>query len=162
MTLFSRKSMIYDPNYSGLGLSFTTLVTSSLGLADFSFGNSTLSADIFSSDQNDLKFITLTAGYAFLLVYLAFAQVMLLNLIIAKMTSTFNKIEGQTLQMWQFNQATILKKYHILYSRSIHGILPPPLNVVVFLLSGFGFFHNIFSKMIGFSVGDCIANYVIW
>lgn len=80
-------------------------------------------------------------------VYLILATIVLINLLIAQMSATYERVKTLSREEWLFNRAEI-----ILESKDEKGPVPPPLNVIKSLI-------NDIPKLIHWALGE-IANIV--
>ena len=64
------------------------------------------------------------------MIYVTFSGVVLLNLVIARMSATHDKLDAVALEQWKFNRAKIVRSYLLLNERSPYSMLPPPFNLV--------------------------------
>jgi ankyrin repeat protein len=62
--------------------------------------------------------------------FIFFTAVILLNLIIARMSATHNRIDDTSYQEWQFSQAKYCQEYLLLEERNPFCMLPSPLNII--------------------------------
>jgi flagellar assembly factor FliW len=71
-------------------------------------------------------------------VFVIFASVMLLNLVIARMSATHDAINEKSFEQWQFRRALSAKGYLLINERCPFNMLAPPFNllpiVVAFLI----------------------------
>lgn len=81
--------------YSSLVYSFLSLFSATLGDFQIFYPNS-VDGDDDGSEHFQLEYI----GNILLVIYLLFSSVMLLNLLIARMANTHNKIDGKSTQEW--------------------------------------------------------------
>lgn len=77
-------------------------------------------------------------SYIFLMIYVVIGNVLLINLLIAMFSSTYEQVQENADQIWKFN------RYKLVYEFVNVPILPPPLS----LLSYMAFYLKSFFKMI--------------
>lgn len=74
-----------------------------------------------------------TSGIAFsfiaLMVYMVIANVLLINLLIAMFSSTFQDVQENTDQIWKF------QRYRLVFEYYDSPILPPPLNFIAYFVA---------------------------
>ncbi len=126
-----------------------TLISAALGNFDFTF---------FAQESD-------TSIYAFgaiiMIVYLIFTAVVLLNLLIARMSSTHDTIMRDAEQEWAYNQAYNTKSFLLIHEKSFLCILPAPFNFFVAACSGFGILQWFFLRYFSFSYCGTIANLML-
>ena len=126
-----------------------TLISAALGNFDFTF---------FAQESD-------TSIYAFgaiiMIVYLIFTAVVLLNLLIARMSSTHDTIMRDAEQEWAYNQAYNTKSFLLIHEKSFLCILPAPFNFFVAACSGFGILQWFFLHYFSFSYCGTIANLML-
>ena len=148
----------YTEAYRSSWQSFLSLYGAILGNFDFEqFGAPEDASEtiLAYADKNAL------VGQVVLTVYLLFVMILLLNLLVARMSATHQRIEEQDIQKWLFFKAEIVKEYHILYNRSSFSMIPSPLNLPVILFTFFGGLDWMAAKYLGISLGDTISNYIL-
>ena len=69
------------------------------------------------------------------LLYVVFSAIVLLNLIIAHMNSTYMRISVLSFQKFQLARAQTVAQFLLIYEKSTLCMLPAPLNLFTFLLS---------------------------
>ncbi|XP_066544155.1 transient receptor potential cation channel subfamily M member 2 isoform X2 [Amia ocellicauda] len=77
---------------------------------------------VLNSDQTPAFPVWLTT--TLLCVYLLFANILLLNLLVAMLTYTFQEVQDNTDQIWKFQRYQLIKEYHSRPSA------PPPLIIL--------------------------------
>ena len=70
-----------------------------------------------------------TIGIIIYLVYVVFFGVVLLNLVIAKMSSAYEEVLERSNQELQYTRAVLVEQYSLIEERSPFCMLPPPLNL---------------------------------
>jgi hypothetical protein len=69
------------------------------------------------------------------LVYVVFTAVLLLNLVIARMSATHDKIDKIAFEEWRFLRATDLLNVILIEERSPFGMLPAPFNIICVMIA---------------------------
>lgn len=103
---------------------FNSWHSTSLTLFDAALGNHDFNQ--FSSDGTDHQSI----GIILMMVYTILVMIVLLNLIIARMSATHEKIDESALEVWARMQAINTEDFVLLYERNCMCMLPPPLNIL--------------------------------
>jgi len=67
--------------------------------------------------------------------YIIFSAVVLLNLVIARMSATHDRLDRKALEEWQFTRATIVSSFLLLDERNPLSMIPPPFNLLPALFS---------------------------
>jgi hypothetical protein len=96
------------------GVTFLTLYSAAMGTFDFT---------IFDGENSFQTF-----GTVLFAVYVIMTAVVLINLLIAKMSSTYQRIYDKSLEEWTLLQAKTLQKFILLEENSPLCMLPPPFN----------------------------------
>jgi len=68
-------------------------------------------------------------SYAALMVYMVVANVLLINLLIAMFSSTFERVQENTDQIWK------LQRYVLVFEYIDASILPPPINFIGYIIT---------------------------
>jgi hypothetical protein len=84
-------------------------------------------------------------------------NVMLLNLLIARMTSSYERVNLRAFEEWSFMKAKIVEQYLLLKEHHVLYILPPPLNIFTTLLYPFHRYYLPF----GISIAGTYSNFVL-
>lgn len=71
------------------------------------------------------------------------SAILLINLLIARMSTTYQRINDKALQEWSFVYATTVQNFILINEKSPLSILPAPLNMITTALSPL---HNYFLK----------------
>ncbi|XP_077985059.1 short transient receptor potential channel 4-like isoform X2 [Glandiceps talaboti] len=117
-----------DQHFGNFGSSMSTLFWSIFGLVELS--SLKVKADHASVENFGLIL------YAF---YYVIAVVVLLNLLIAVMSDTYSKIEGNADTEWKFSRSEMWVGFF-----EEGSTLPPPFNILPSLKSVFGFFRSLY------------------
>ena len=108
-------------------LGFSTFTGSFLTLLDATMGQHDYEQ---LSKDNDYIYLGLVIEVVFLLL----TMVILFNLLIAKMSSTYAKSEENALEEWEYSKATIVEQFVLVGEASPLNALPAPLNLITFLV----------------------------
>lgn len=119
-------------DFSNSSYAFLSLIRYNLGNYDFS---------IFLGDNtNDIPPATNSTavnqlGATMLLSFLVLTAVILMNLLIAQMTNSLNRIQGNSFREWSYARAYLVQHYLPL-NRSAHPfrMLPPPFNLITSMI----------------------------
>ena len=68
-------------------------------------------------------------SYIALMIYMVIANVLLLNLLIAMFSSTFERVQENTDQIWKF------QRYRLVYEYDNGRIFPPPISFISYVFS---------------------------
>jgi hypothetical protein len=137
--------IIYLLSIFGFGIAFTGLFYSPDNPNYGSVINTILS--LFSMTMNNFMFNVFNAtsssvnsiGILLMMLFIVMTSVILLNLLIARMTSSHERVQKQALREWSFAQAQTVSSLILWQEKNSLSMLPPPLN----LLSGmFGFIDS--------------------
>lgn len=122
----------------GFGVFFQSLFFSS---ADFhGVGNTALSLFQFTLSDFDFTIfdspnaIMNTLGQIVLAVYLVFTAILLINMLIAKMSNAYQRIDEKALQEWSFAKAQTVQDMLLLKEKHPFCMLMPPFNALPALL----------------------------
>ena len=111
----------------GLVGGFSTITSTVLSLIDATLGN----YDFSVLDQNNPYFY---AGVIIEIVFLILTLIILFNLLIAKMSSTYAAREESAIQDWEFSRADIARQFTLVGESSPLNMLPVPLNYITAVL----------------------------
>jgi len=133
--------------YQSLEYSFLSLFSATLG--GFTFFNPTSADDDINFQIASTNF-SANIGNFLLVIFLLFSTVMLLNLLIARMANTHNKIDGKSTQEWSYFMGQTLQNFILLREKSCLSMLPAPFNLLTaiflpiqYLLKNKGMFISI-------------------
>lgn len=107
-------------NFSNSLQSFLTLYDATLGQHDFG---------IFSGADHE------TVAIGLMVLYIALAMIILLNLVVARMSATHEKIDKVSHELWARIQASNVSEFILLYERHSFCMLPPPFNILSITVS---------------------------
>jgi hypothetical protein len=116
-----------DINYSYVE-GFSTNSATLLALIDGSLGNYS-----FAAFDNENPYMEL--GIVIMIIFLILTAIILLNLLIAKMSSTYAAREEKAIQEWQLQRAKITKQFGLIGEASTLAMLPAPLNIIPAIFS---------------------------
>lgn len=102
--------------FQSASATFLTLFDAALGNHDFS---------LFAAESAHE-----TIGIVLMMVYTILVMIVLLNLIIARMSATHEKIDSSALEVWSRVQAINVEQFVLLFERNPMSMLPPPLNII--------------------------------
>lgn len=127
-----------EPAFRNAGTTVLTLFSASLGNYDFQ--------ELFTSYDDKTDRTMHTIASTMMIVYVTMTAIVLLNLLIARMSSTLQRIESRAFEEWSFTQAQSLQQYTLINEHHSMCMLPPPLNLLLVALHRL---HNIFLKKDG-------------
>jgi hypothetical protein len=104
--------------FSSARATFLTLVDSALGQHDF---------EVFAGNAHEVN------GVSLMIFYKILVTIVILNLIVARMSATHDKINDNSLEVWAKLQAVNTQQFMLLRERNIFCVLPAPLNVLSIL-----------------------------
>lgn len=102
---------------------FSTFYSTQLTLLDASMGN--VAWDYFDGDNPYFEL-----GIFLQIIFILFFAVILFNLLIAKMTTTYEQKEKASLEDWEYTKADIVKQFMLIGEASPLCMLPVPLNLI--------------------------------
>ena len=102
--------------FKTVGSTILTLFDAALGSHDF---------DIFKND---------TVGVMMMVVYIVVVMIVLLNLVVARMSATHEKIDVSALEVWSRGQAVNTKEFTLLHDRNAMCMVPAPFNILSTLI----------------------------
>lgn len=111
-----------ESNVEGYSTSSSSLLT----LLDGAFGQH----DYGQMDKDSPYFYI---GVALQVVYIILTMVILFNLLIAKMSTTYANSEEKALEEWEYSRATIVEQFLLVGEASPLSALPAPLNLITTL-----------------------------
>lgn len=114
----------YD-NFPNFSTTFITLFKTSLGQWDFSWFDT---PDGMTPSHRSTEYKQV--GIGLLIIYIIITSIMLLNLLIARMSNTHQRISDHALQEWSFIKASTVRQFVLLNARSPLCMLPPPFNLL--------------------------------
>lgn len=123
--------------YSGSNLGFDTYSESILNTISVSLGNFDLTMNAEGGPLYN------TIAKLVLLLYLIFTAVILLNLLIARMSGTHDKVDEKARQEWVYNHASNVKQFTLVFEQHPFEMAPAPLNIPMAFLFSFLQFKNI-------------------
>ena len=134
--------VIYLVSTVGLAITFNGLFSyqdpdsayGSIGNAILSLYAATLGGFDFAVEGSDFGFVN-DLGVAFLTVHVLFSSVLLLNLLVACMSATYQRIADKSLQEWSFFIAKTVQQFILINEKSPFSILPAPFNIITSALA---------------------------
>jgi hypothetical protein len=89
----------------------------------------TLTGVDFSIIEFDNEIITVMAK-VLVILFLVITAVLLLNLLIARMTSSYQRVNERAFEEWSFLKAKTVEQYLLVAEPYVLNMLPPPLNIL--------------------------------
>jgi hypothetical protein len=99
-------------NFNTIPQTFLTLFDAALGDHDFS---------IFNGSK---------IGISLMVLYTVLVMIVLLNLVIARMSATHNKLDDTSLEVWSKIQAVNVAEFVLIFDRNALCMLPAPFNLI--------------------------------
>ncbi len=114
-----------DEDYSGVNLieGFSTITSTQITLWDAMLGQH----DFNQIDGNSPYFVL---GIILMGTFILLTMIILFNLLIAKMSTTYEQKEKASLEDWEYEKAQIVNKFLLIGERSPFSMLPAPLNLI--------------------------------
>jgi hypothetical protein len=106
---------LHGKNFSTITKTFLTLLDAALGSHDFS---------VFEGTGYDF------IGTGLMVVYIVLVTIILLNLVIARMSATHQKIDDTSLEVWSKLQGANVEEFVLIFERNPLCMLPPPFNLI--------------------------------
>lgn len=124
---------IKEKTFSNVGQTFLTLFDAALGQHNFSVfdredDNNILNTSLPSDSFKD--WFKQFVGASLMVSYIVLVMIVLLNLIVARMTSTHDKIETRSLEIWSKVQSKNVDEFVMNYDRNPMCMLPAPFNLI--------------------------------
>eukprot|EP01039_Chlorochromonas_danica_P002755 gene2755-3008_t len=119
--IFFQSLFFSSPDFHGVGN--TALSLFQFTLSDFDF-------TIFDSPNALMNGL----GQVVLAVYLVFTAILLINMLIAKMSNAYQRIDEKALQEWSFAKAQTVQEMLLLKEKHPFCMLMPPFNILPALL----------------------------
>jgi len=136
--------LFYELNdsYSTAGYTFITLLQNTLVNFDFT---------VFRTNSNVVNIL----GMFLLTAFLIFTAIILMNLLIAQMSNTYQIIKEKATRKWSIGFAELVCDYVLMKERHVFCMLPPPLNIITIAIAPI---HYYVVYNYQFSIGGTIAN----
>lgn len=122
--------MFYSPENDTFGTNIQTL----LSLFSFTMGN--FEFNVFNATSK----IVNTMGTMLMMVFITMTAVVLINLLIARMTSSHERVHEQALREWSFSQAQTVSSLLLWSEKNPLSMLPPPFNFFAMLFGAIDFY----------------------
>ena len=135
-----------DSSYSSIGNAFLSLYSATLGGFNF---------DVEGSEYSSIN----SLGVAFLTVYVLGSSVLLLNLLVACMSATYQRIADKSMQEWSFFIAKTVQQFIIIEERSPFNVLPAPLNIITSALAPI---HYLLLWTTNISLAGTVADFILY
>ncbi len=123
--------------YAGSNTGYDTYSESILNTISVSLGNFDLTMNVEGGPFFN------TVAKLVLLLYLVFTAVILLNLLIARMSGTHDKVDEKARQEWVYNHASNVKQFALVFEQHPFEMAPAPLNLPMAFLFAMFRFKNI-------------------
>ena len=117
--------------FAGSNMGYDTYTEAILNTISVSLGN----FDLAMTTDNGPAFNTIAT--LVLLLYLVFTAVILLNLLIARMSGTHDKVDEKARQEWLYNHASNVKQFTLVFEQHPFEMAPAPLNIPIAMLFAF-------------------------
>lgn len=127
---------------------FSTGANTALTLFQYTLSNFDFSA--FEATSETVNYI----GIMVLVVYLLIVTIVLVNLLIARMTNSYQKVDDRALAEWSFDKASTVEQFLLLHEHHPFCMLPAPFNLITTVLYPVHYFY--LPK--GFSLGGTVCN----
>lgn len=140
-----------NESFSSYGNTFLTLFNAAVGNVDF---------DTFNTTSHRVNLI----GQFVMVCYVCTITLVVLNLLIARMASTYDEIQQQSREHWSYAKAETTSEYMLYYERNPCCMLPPPFNLIPTLLSPFHYWYLASTSSIEhtISISGTASNVVLW
>lgn len=135
--------VVYAVVIAGFGIAFRSLFYHSL---DFSTNTATF-LFLFSGTLSNFDFSTFGTqvtlkerlGIFLTVAFVILTGIMMINLLIALMSNSYQRIRDTSQMEWSYEKARTVKRLLIITESNVLCILPAPLNLVPIFLTGFGY-----------------------
>jgi hypothetical protein len=112
-----------DPYFQTYSNTFVTMFSAALGNYDMTMF------------VNDSPYYLIT--YIIIMIYLILSALVLVNLVIARMTSTHDNVDEHSFEEWNYAKALSTQQYIMVEEKHPMCMLPAPLNIITTLLIPF-------------------------
>lgn len=131
--------VVYIVMIAGFGVAFRGLFADTVEyatmtdtfLALFSGTLSNFAYDIYNTGNKGVN----TIGIILTLIFVIMTAIMLINLLIAKMSTSFQRVSDKSQMEWAFERAKLVRSLTLIREKDVWNILPAPLNLVPILLT---------------------------
>lgn len=82
--------------------------------------------------------VTGTIGILLTIVFVVMTSILLVNLLIARMSNTFQRISDKSRVEWSYDKSLMIMHLLLIREKPVWNILPAPFNLLPILLTGFG------------------------
>ena len=153
------QALFYDYGYDRILISMLTLYSETLGTFDLQH---LLSGCVVTDDDDGSSSIcppewVLYIGTVLNCIFVGFSLVLLINLLIAKFSNTYQKINDSATAEWSYFIGKSLQQNIILKERSPLCMLPPPFNLITIIVTPFQYF---FVLSFGISIAGTLADWL--
>lgn len=119
-------SITFDGLFHGVhGQEFGNIVRTMMSLFSFTMQNFEFD-NVFNSNNTAVN----TIGPLLQILFVTMTSIVLLNLLIARMTNSHQRISNQALREWSFSQAKTVSGLLLWKEKNCMSMLPPPLNFI--------------------------------
>ena len=153
------QALFYDYGYDKILISMLTLYSETLGTFDLQhlLGGCVVTDDDDGSSSICPPEWVLYIGTVLNCIFVGFSLVLLINLLIAKFSNTYQKINDSATAEWSYFIGKSLQQNIILKERSPLCMLPPPFNLITIIVTPFQYF---FVLSFGISIAGTLADWL--
>jgi hypothetical protein len=127
------------------GLMFLQLFTYTLTQFDFS---------IFQTNS----IVVNTIGTILLIFFLIITAILLINLLIAKLTNTHERVATKAIIEWSYTKSQLVSKFLLIDEMHPFKMIPPPFNLLPVLCFPLDYYYRIFKKSTNISLCGTLTN----
>ena len=99
--------------------------------------------EIAEHEEADFSAEKMFYGYVSTMIYVCLANILLLNIVIAMFSNTFEEINKNSTELWKFNRLKLIYKYDEFYYKFP---IPPPFSLISNCLQNLTLLFNCFLK----------------
>ena len=99
--------------------------------------------EIAEHEEADFSAEKMFYGYVSTMIYVCLAKILLLNIVIAMFSNTFEEINKNSTELWKFNRLKLIYKYDEFYYKFP---IPPPFSLISNCLQNLTLLFNCFLK----------------
>ena len=99
--------------------------------------------EIAEHEEADFSAEKMFFGYVSTMIYVCLANILLLNIVIAMFSNTFEEINKNSTELWKFNRLKLIYKYDEFYYKFP---IPPPFSLFSNFLQNLVLLFNCFLK----------------
>lgn len=153
---------VYGVTVLGFGIFFLALFYGNSSFSNiaqtisqmFQFTLSNFDFDAFDSNSREVNAL----AQVVLAIYLTLTAVLLLNLLIARMSNAYQRVDDKAVQEWSFAKTQTVLQYLLLKERHVFCMLPSPFNLITTACYPI---HYLFLNRTGISLGGTVGNWVL-